>query len=100
MHTDIITLIVAVFGSTGFWTLVSNLSKVKNAEKRLIMGIAYDKIIYQCEKHIQNGYIPTEEFNELNKYLFDPYKKMGGNGTAAKLMTEVTNLPSKKGGES
>ena len=97
MHTDIIiTLVVAVFGSTGFWTLISNIGKTKSAEKRLLMGIAYDKIIYQCEKYIGMGYIPTEEFNELNKYLFEPYKNMGGNGTAAKLMVEVTNLPTKK----
>lgn len=90
----IIALAGIVFGSTGFWTWVTNRSKAKSAEKRLLMGIAYDKIIYQCEKYIGMGYIPTEEYHELNKYLFEPYKTMGGNGTAAKLMAEASNLPS------
>lgn len=97
MHIDIIvTLAVAVFGSTGFWTWLMNRNKKKTAEARLIMGLAYSEIIKRSENYIKRGYIETEEYNELNKYLYQPYREMGGNGTAEKLMKEVQQLPTSK----
>lgn len=97
MHIDIIvTLAVAVFGSTGFWSWVQSRGKRKSAESRLLLGIAYGKIIQNAERYIEQGYIPTEEYNELNRYLYEPYKAMGGNGTAEKLMQEVKALPTAK----
>ena len=97
MHIDIIvTLAVAVFGSTGFWSWVQSRGKHKSAESRLLLGIAYGKIIQSAERYIQQGYIPTEEYNELYRYLYEPYKAMGGDGTAEKLMQEVKALPTAK----
>lgn len=94
MHIDIIvTLAVAVFGSTGFWTWLMNRNKKKSAEARLLMGLAYSEIIRRSEHYIHRGYIETDEYNELNKYLYQPYLDMGGNGTAEKLMSEVRQLP-------
>ena len=60
------------------------------------MGLAYSEIINRSEHYIKRGYIETEEYNELNKYLYQPYSEMGGNGTAQKLMTEVQQLPTSK----
>lgn len=102
MHTDIIvTLVVAIFGSTGFWTWLMNRKKKKSAESRLLMGLAYAEIIRRCDHYIKVGYIDIDEYNELNRYLFEPYSEMGGNGTAQKLMDEVKKLPttSRKGEE-
>ena len=97
MHLDIIlTLVVAVCGSTGFWTLLMTRNKKKSAEARLIMGLAYSEIIKRSEHYIKRGYIETDEYNELNKYLYEPYSEMGGNGTAQKLMKEVQQLPTSK----
>lgn len=97
MHLDIIvTLVVAVFGSTGFWSWIQNRSKKKSAEARLLMGIAYSEIIRRSEHYIHQGYIGTEEYNELNKYLYQPYREMGGDGTAERLMIEVQKLPTEK----
>ena len=98
MSTDIIvTLVVAIFGSTGFWTLLMNRKKKKSAEARLLMGIAYSEIIRRCDHYIKVGHIDIDEYNELNRYLFEPYREMGGNGTAEKLMGEVKKLPMKEG---
>lgn len=100
MHLDIIvTLAVAVFGSTGFWTWLINRNKQKTAESRLMMGLAYSEIVRRCEHCIARGYVDIDEYNELNRYLFEPYKEMGGNGTAQKLMDEVRCLPTRKGAE-
>lgn len=97
MHIDIIiTLIVSVFGSTGFWTWLLNRNKNKSAEARLLMGLAYAEIIRRSEAYISKGYIDIDEYNELNRYLFEPYAEMGGNGTAQKMMREVGALPTTK----
>lgn len=60
------------------------------------MGLAYDKILWQCNKYIAQGHISAREYNELEKYMFEPYQELGGNGTAAKLMDEVRKLPTKR----
>lgn len=97
MHIDIIvTLIVAVFGSTGFWTWVQTRNKKKSAETRLLLGLAYSEIINRADACISRGWVEVDEYNELDRYLYRPYVEMGGNGTAQKLMTEVRNLPTRK----
>lgn len=97
MHIDIIvTLAVAVFGSTGFWSWIQSRRSKKTAEARLLMGLAYSEIIRRSEEYIERGYIETDEYNELNRYLYQPYREMGGNGTAEKLMTDVQKLPTRK----
>ena len=98
MHLDIIvTLAVAVFGSTGFWSWVQSRSKRKSAESRLLLGIAYSEIIRRSEHYINQGFIAVDEYNELNRYLYEPYHEMGGDGTAEKLMDEVRRLPTERG---
>lgn len=92
----IITIIVAIFGSTGFWSWLSGRRQKKDGATRLILGLAYQQIIRSAEHYIKRGYIDADEYNELNRYLYEPYKAMGGNGTAAKLMEEVKKLPTKK----
>ena len=97
MHWNIIVaLVAAVFGSTGFWNWVQSKNKKKSAEARLIMGIAYSEIIRRCEHYIKRGFIATDEYNELNRYLFEPYRERGGDGTAEKLMLEVRKLPTQR----
>ena len=97
MHLDIIvTLAVAVFGSTGFWSWVQSRGKKKSAEARLLLGIAYSEIIRRSEHYIHQGYIAVDEYNELNRYLYEPYRDLGGNGTAQKLMDEVRKLPTER----
>ena len=97
MHVDIIvTLIVAVFGSTGFWTWVQTRNKKKSAETRLLLGLAYSEIINRADACISRGWVEVDEYNELDRYLYRPYAEMGGNGTAQKLMNEVRNLPTRK----
>lgn len=97
MHLDIIiTLAVAVFGSTGFWTWLASRRNKKTAESRLLMGLAYSEIINRAESYLARGWIDTDEYNELDRYLYRPYTEMGGDGTAQKLMDDVRKLPTRK----
>ena len=97
MSDTLYTIILAVFASTGFWTLINNVierkSKRKNADTKLLLGLAHDRICYLAETYIKRGNITKDEYENLNDYLFLPYEERGGNGTAAKLMAEVRKLP-------
>jgi len=100
------TIIVAIFASSGLWTfilyLVQRSDKKKDKEDELLknqsqmlLGLGHDRITYLGAKYIENGSITDDEFENLNKYLYEPYKKLGGNGTAEKIMNDVKNLPIK-----
>ena len=60
------------------------------------MGLGHDRIVYLGLKYIERGYITVDEYENLYEYLYKPYEKMGGNGSAARIMEEVKKLPSKK----
>jgi len=89
----LVTCIIAIFGSTGFWSWVQNKSKKKDDVSKLIMGIGYSKIIDLCEKYLSDGSITAREFHELEHYLYEPYHNMGGNGTVQALFDQVKELP-------
>ena len=38
-------------------------------------------------------YITQDEYENLYEYLYSPYIKMGGNGSAKRVMQEVEKLP-------
>lgn len=90
-----------VFGSLGFWQFVTkvweNKKRKKSAESRLLMGIGFGKITDLGLKYIDRGYITQDEFHDINHYLYEPYREMGGNGTAERLMEQVKKLPFKEG---
>lgn len=100
MNETIVTIIVAVFASGGFWAFLQNYltnrSRRNSAEQKLILGLAFRQIIDMCNFYINRGYIDAEEYKELNHYLFEPYQAMGGNGTAQRLIKEVERLPIRK----
>lgn len=94
------TIVLAILGSTGLWTLISTvinrLLDKKSARSRILLGLGHDKIIYLGEKYISRGWVTTDEYENLYDYLYVPYSKMGGNGTAKKLVEEVQRLPIRK----
>lgn len=96
----IITGIIAIFASTGFWAFVQHMLDKKSNRSKIVMGLAYVNIKSSCTKLIDRGWASPEEIEDIDKYLFEPYKAMGGNGMAEMLMDRVRKLPSKpKGGE-
>lgn len=97
----IFTIITATLASTGFWSLilykVQKRDENKDALTKLILGLAYREITDLCLKYMHRGYITKDEYEDLIKYLFAPYKELGGDGTAEKLIDEVKKLPIKEG---
>lgn len=103
MNTDnVVTLLVAVFASTGFWSLVQyviGISKEKkggnSAEKNLLIALSHDRILTLSKEAIVNGYISQDDYNNLAQ-MTEPYFEAGGNHLAKKMWEEVQKLPIKE----
>lgn len=92
----IIALIAAaggVIGSSGVWSYLLKRGERNTATARLLMGLAYDKIVTVGMAYIQRGWISKDEYEEYLKYLVGPYKELGGNGVADRVAAEVGSLP-------
>lgn len=88
-----VTVVCAVLASSGFWAWMTSRRDRKDAKTRMILGLGHDRIISLAMDYIERGWISQDEYEDLNKYLYLPYREMGGNGTAERLMTEVKKLP-------
>ena len=102
-----VPLIVALLTSTALWGVVSKVilkrmeltakrSKADEAERKMLVGLAHDRIIHLGMTYVQRGEITQDEYENLNDYLYAPYEKMGGNGSAKRVMEEVRRLPIRK----
>lgn len=94
----VVPIIIAFIASSGFWVFLDKrrsdkTRSPKSAETELLIGLAHDRIIYLGAKYIARGWITHDEFENLEKYLFTPYLRLGGNGTAQRIMDEVKKLP-------
>ena len=90
-----ITIFGSVMASSGLWAFLSKLNERKDIKTRMLLGLGHDNIIYLCKFYLKRDYITVDEYENLHDYLYLPYKAMGGNGTAEKLMKEVDQLPTK-----
>ena len=93
---QVTTIVLAVLASSGFWAFLQFLLSKKDLKTQMLMGLGHDRIVYLGLKYIERGYITVDEYENLYEYLYKPYEKMGGNGSAARIMEEVKKLPSKK----
>ena len=93
----VVTIVAAIFGCTGFWTglfsFIMSKREKKDAKTKMILGLGHERLREKCEEHLSKGYISADDYEDLDKYLYQPYKAMGGNGTVEKLMNDVRKLP-------
>ena len=92
----VVPLAVAVLTISGLWALVSNRADKNDAERKMLVGLAHDRITHLGMAYLTRGYITQDEYENLNDYLYQPYEKMGGNGSAKRIMEEVRKLPIKR----
>lgn len=95
MTSNIITILITIFASSGFWTLIlaiyNNRKKKKSTEAELLLGLAHDRIYELCKEILHTGEMTDQEYDVI-RHIYDPYIKMGGNGTARKLMEQVEDM--------
>ena len=90
-------VLVIIFGSggfsTGLWAYVRSRDTNRKAKDRLMMGLAQAQIIAFGIEYINRGSVTHDEYENLYTYLYEPYKALGGNGSAERIMRNVSNLP-------
>ena len=82
-----------IFGSVGFWTFVQHQLDKRSASRQAMLGLMYLGVKMSCSSLLKRGWASTEEIEDIEKYMYEPYKAMGGNGTAEMLVDKVKNLP-------
>lgn len=95
MAQTIITIFCTILASSGFWLMIERYLDRKDVRTKLLIGIGHDRIITLGMMYLERGWITEDEFENLYDYLYIPYQKAGGNGSATKIIQEVMKLPIK-----
>ena len=101
MTHEIIILLISiggsVFASAGFWSFVTyacnKKDNCKSAEAKMLLGLGHDRILYLGSVYLKKQCITKDEYENLYDYLYLPYKELGGNGTAEKMINDIKKLP-------
>lgn len=86
----LITSIVSFLASSGVWSYKTKKlelvyqekigqARANSAVQNMLLGLGHDKILYLTDKYIKRGGLTTRELTNL-RYLYMPYKELGGNG--------------------
>ena len=86
----LITIIGSVIASSGFWACVQKLGEKKDVKTQMLIGLWHDRIVYLGMTYLERGdWITRDEYENLHDYLYKPYKALGGNGSAERIMQDV-----------
>lgn len=88
----LLTILASIVASSGFWAFLQKKLESKDVKVKMLVGLAHDRIIFLGMQYITRGYITHDEYENLYDYLYTPYKQMGGNGSAERIINEVQKL--------
>lgn len=88
----VLTFVTALLASSGLWAFLGKRLERNNAERELIIGIGHIELVFFGMQYIERGWISRDEY-ETMQGLYEPYVKLGGNGSGSKIMKELENLP-------
>lgn len=89
----IVTIVGAVVASSGFWAYLQKKGDKNDLKSQMLRGLAHDRIMDLGMSYMKRGYITQDEYENLYDYLYKPYEKLGGNGTAKHIVDAVSTLP-------
>lgn len=92
----LLTVLATVLASNGFWAFLQYKANKKDVRTQMLIGLGHDRIMYLGKQYISRGWVTADEYENLNKYLYEPYIAIGGNGAAKHLMEKVQKLPIKE----
>lgn len=94
------TIICSALASSGLWAYLQKRAENKELgcqhtidHTEMLIGLGHDRIIHLGMTYIERGCITKDEYENLKDYLYSPYEKLGGNGSAKRIMQIVDTLP-------
>ena len=88
----ILTIVTALLASSGLWAFLGKKLDRNNSERELLVGIGHIELVFFGMQYIERGWITRDEY-ETMQGLYEPYVKLGGNGSGTKIMKELEKLP-------
>lgn len=92
----VLTVFSSVLASSGLWAYIMKKAEQKDSKTEMLIGLGHDRIVHLGMVYIERGWITEDEYENLHDYLYIPYEKLGGNGSAKKVMQDVGKLPMRK----
>lgn len=86
-------LLSALLGGSGLWAFVKSKTDRNSTEDELLLVLVRNRIIEEGERYIERGYILSGEYSDFYEELYEPYKKLGGNGLAQHIFERIEKLP-------
>lgn len=108
----VVSVLTAILASGGLWSFLSKKQEIRfeelerkrkeeaeaeeknDVKTKLLVGLAHDRLIYLTNKYLEEGWISSENYENLT-YMYEPYIQGGGNGTVKRNMEKVEKLPFK-----
>ena len=94
----ILTILTSLLASSGLWAFLGRKLERNNAEQELIIGIGHIELVFFGMQYIERGWITRDEYETIQD-LYEPYVKLGGNGSGTRIMREVEKLPIREHGD-
>lgn len=88
----ILTIVTALLASSGLWAFLGKKLDRNNSERELLVGIGHIELAFFGMQYIERGWISRDEYETMQD-LYEPYVKLGGNGSGTKIMKELEKLP-------
>jgi hypothetical protein len=86
----VLTIVCAVIASSGFWAYIQKKGEKNDVKTQMLIGLGHDRIIALGMFYLNRGdWITQDEYENLHDYLYVPYSRLGGNGSAKRIMEEV-----------
>ena len=101
---NIVAIAGIIFASTGLWTFIQEVYRrhcIKKEDARLLLvkqatsGLLYIGMQMSAQAIFRRGFIDPQELHDIEKYMYEPYRALGGNGSAEALMHKLAELPFK-----
>ena len=84
----ILTIVTAILASSGLWAFLGKKLDRNNSERELLVGIGHIELVFFGMQYIERGWITRDEYETMQD-LYEPYVKLGGNGSGTKIMKEL-----------
>ena len=88
----ILTIVLSVFSSSGFWLFVQTKAQKNDNQTKMLLGLAHDRLISLGMEYVSRGWLTDDEYENYDRYLYQPYKDLGGNGTGDRIKKQVDTL--------
>lgn len=103
---QVLQLVIVAFAtflasSGGFWmylkTRVQDKDKAEAATTRLLIGLARDRILSLGFVYLARGWVSHDEYQNLSRYLVEPYAELTSDVTVHRLMEAIETLQFRPG---